>query len=137
MTRERPPFVLRLAVVVGAATLLLGLVGVVLIILRGDDPASAAGRGLEAYVRVTGFEADATLAVGVQWENDGMLHREGAHAVEDDPGLFLLPRLPDDQAVTIEVLDTGAETPGRLAARELVVRPGDEVVIDLADPLGH
>ena len=91
MSAQRPPLLLRLAVVVGAFTLLLGIAGVFLVVLRGDDDASAAGPGLREHVRVVGAAADASLDVEVHWEEGANLHVEAARRLASPGHVFLLP----------------------------------------------
>ena len=138
MSREQPPLLLRLAVVVGAFTLLLGAVGIVMVALRSDDYASAAGPGLQERVRVVGAADDALFVVHVRWEAGSIQHREAALGLSV-PGhggagsraghLFKLPPDLAGHDVVIEVLD--ARTSQILASREVLLRKGEEVRIEV------
>ena len=129
MKPARPPLLLRLAVVVGAFTTLLGAVGVVFMILRSDETASASGSGLGELVRVVGVEDGDSLTVNVHWEEGPILHKETARRIAAGAALYLLPPDLVGRNVVIEVLD--AETSHTLAGREVVLRKGEEIRIEI------
>jgi hypothetical protein len=133
MSRDHPPLLLRLAVVVGGFTLLLGIAGVVLVVLDGDDDASAAGPGLREHVRVVGAAADASLEVEVHWEEGANLHVEAARRLASAGHVFLLPPELTGRAIEIEVRES--QTARLLAHERVVLRQGQEVRIAVApDP---
>ena len=134
MSREHPPLLLRLAVVVGGFTLLLGLVGVVLIVLRGDDVASAAGPGLGEHVRVVGAEEGAQLTVSARWEEGPILHNEAARPLASESHVFLLPPGLAGRTVVLVVHD--AETSRSLATREVRLQRGEEIRVEV-EPVGE
>lgn len=133
MTRERPPLLLRFAVVVGAISLLLGVAGIVFLVLRTDEDASAAGSGPGERVRVVGAAADATLAVDVRWEEGPILHTEAAHPIGGLAGSFLLPPGLVGRPVVVEVRDAGTTPPRRLVRREIVPREGGEIELEVGN----
>jgi len=133
MTRERPPLLLRLSVVVGALSLFLGLVGVGLLLVRGDVEGATAGPGLGASVRVLGAPDDARLAVVLAWSENGVEFREEGRRTEESAHRFVLPPLPEGRMVTMEVLDVSADPPRSLVVHRGECRPGEEIVLDLAD----
>jgi len=128
MSRSRPPLLLRLAVVVGAFTLLLGLVGVVLLVLQGDDSASAAGPGLGERVRVVGAEEALGLTVQARWEEGDVLHRELARELSHAAHVYLLPPGLVGRDVVIEVLDDAGDV---LASHRHVPRRAEEIRVEV------
>ena len=129
MSRAHPPLLLRLAVVVGAFTLLLGTVGVVFMVLRDEDYASAAGPGLGERVRVVGVPADAKLTVHARWEEGPILHAETAHPLASEGHVFLLPPRLTGRKVGIEVRDAGSSR--LLASRAVLIQPGEEIELEV------
>lgn len=126
-----PPFLLRLSVVVGSISLLLGLVGVGWLIVNGDDSASAAGAGLGEYLRVVGLGEDVVPEVTVQWAEGDIVHVEPARPLASAAGSFLLPPGLAGRRVLIEVRDL--HTSLSLASQELVPIRGTEIQIEIAE----
>lgn len=129
MSRSHPPLLLRLAVVVGAASLLLGLVGVVWLVLRGDEIESSAGPGLGERVRIVGIADDVVPAVDVRWEDDRIVHVEPARPLASAADAFLLPPGLAGRSVVVQVRD--ARTSRLLVNREIVPVRGEEIRIEV------
>lgn len=128
MSRSRPPLLLRLAVVVGGFTFLLGLVGVVMMMLHGEDDASAAGPGLGERVRLVGAGDVPGIVVQARWQEGDVLHRESARTLSDAAHVYLLPPGLVGRDVLIEVLDDAGDV---LASRRAVPRRGEELRLEV------
>ena len=130
MSRRRPPLLLRLAVVVGAFTFLLGLVGVVLMMLRDDASASAAGPGLGERVRVVDARGNGARRVGVRarWQEGEVHHLEAARPLSSAAGVYLLPPGLVGREIVIEVLDDAGEVQ---ASRTAVPRRAQEIRVEV------
>ena len=132
------PIWLRLAVVVGGCSLVLGLVGIVMLVVRDDSTRPAWGPGLGARLLLRGVDdAEPTdLRVDVSWpEEDGQIVvRQTALPRSKSPGSFLLPPGAVDRAVTLEVFDARVDPPRLLGRHEVTVKRGEEVALDVALP---
>ena len=124
-----PPFLLRLSVVVGSLSLLLGLVGVGWLVLRDDDSASAAGEGLGERLRVVGLADDIVPEVTVRWEEDGIVYVEPARPLASVADSFLLPPGLAGRSIVLEVRDP--ETSRSLASQVIVPIHGVEIQIEI------
>ena len=92
---------LRLAVIVGAATLLAGATGLVMLALRPELPAPRDGR-LPASVHLLGQQAADVRAVDVNWLDGDVTVTQTASPGEA-PGVWILPHVPDGRAVTLQL----------------------------------
>jgi hypothetical protein len=131
MSAYRPPFLFRLAVVVGAACLLLGVVGAGILMARGG--AEQADMGALRYVRLTvkGAPPGARLAVEARWlEGEASVRERALPTLE--PGVFTLPPLPREKTVLVDVLDERAEPPRILHTAE--VPPDVSLDLEVAIP---
>ena len=126
-----PPIWFRLAVVAGGASLLLGIVGAVGIVLRGDDAGRAAGPGLWARVRIEGAPSGTRLRVEATWKEGDVQVTQGAKRLDGDDEVWILPPCPEGVNVTILVFDADADPPHMLGMQGIDVDPGSESVVEV------
>jgi hypothetical protein len=132
VTETRPPFFLRLCVVVGGFVLLVGTVGVVYLFLTAKDTDSAAGRGLVPRVYVTGATNGMDILVNVRWRDGDMDIKVPAEPLKREPGVWMLLDAPTDRTLTIEVVDRSVSPYKLLGRREAELQPGETMTLDLS-----
>lgn len=131
MTRGTPPVLLRLAVIVGGVTLVFGIVGLVLLVVVGGEDDPVGGPGLGPLLRIRGVPLDGRLTVDVIWEEDEAAVRQSARPTRDAT-TWILPPLPADRPITIEVKNTAAWPPQVCVLQRRRIAPGEEVVVDFS-----
>ena len=98
---DSPPFALKLAIVAGAATLVVGLVGAVYLHVLGDGD-NTQPEPQPRWVHLENMPTDEPVTVTVGWPDHGRTSAEEAVAGET-PGTFALHAAPADTPVRLTV----------------------------------
>ena len=139
MSDDRPPLWLRLCVVIGGTSLVLGLAGVVYLFVHGETPDPVAGAGFAPRVRLVGVAptGEGTLRVVASWRDekaDAWIRQPG-DVVPTDPLLFLLPPASAGRNIHLDVFGEREGVELLLATREMEVTTDHELTFDLgAEP---
>lgn len=116
------PFWLRVSVVVGGVSLLLGVIGAVAMVVRGDVEMSDLGPGYRPALTLTGLPDDAwaDVTVSVRWWEATLEAqvRQDAEPVAGVPGSYGLPPDAVGREVELEIF----------RGRELLERHKAEIV---------
>lgn len=131
MNPDRPPLLLRVAVVIGGAALLFGLVGLFLMLAENDAPTW--GPGLRARVQVHGAPRNAEVAVEARWHEGDVFVTVPALRLGGKSSTFLLSDDVLDRRVELHAWTAG-DGPSLSAKREVVVRRGDAIDLTLRFP---
>ncbi len=131
MPDDRPPFILRLAVVVGGVSLLLGIVAAVSLVVQGEEPGPVAGPGMWARVRIEGAPPGVPLEVAVTWNEADATITQRARRLEGGSDVWILPPCPEGVLVTILVRNPSTSPPDVLGSERVEVRPGMETRVDV------
>lgn len=133
MTRNlQPPLALRIAIVVGAVTLLVGIGAAVYLRLFLDKPEAGVTDDL-AVVVLTNVPKAQRLQVEATWAEGDFEHREfGAPGTE--PGVWSFQRAPVGEDLTLTVYTLDGAKRNVWLQRNVAFNLRERVVVTLPDP---